>query len=69
MHKRVRDDIKVIKYISFLFIWPFNTSKKNSFDTEKINSMPSILESADHIFETGRYEECYNLLKSYEVMF
>ncbi|CAH2102618.1 unnamed protein product [Euphydryas editha] len=48
------------------FLWPTNSSKNNS-NLKEINLIPSITEMADKTFETGKYEECYNLLIKYKM--
>lgn len=47
------------------FIWPVKTKKV----TEKTTTGQPIvvLDVADNLFESGHYEQCYDLLKEYEV--
>lgn len=42
------------------FLWP---AKKISQDTETKEFLKSLFEHADKLFETGHFEECYQLLE------
>ncbi|CAH2268050.1 jg10360 [Pararge aegeria aegeria] len=44
----------------FVLSWP--SIIKHSTNPDKITNVSTILDTADGIFEMGRYEECYNIL-------
>ncbi|XP_028156256.1 regulator of microtubule dynamics protein 1-like [Ostrinia furnacalis] len=45
------------------FMWPTKKLNKESLKTNA-ETVTSVLEHADNLFENGHYEECYNLLSS-----
>ncbi|CAG4965071.1 unnamed protein product [Colias eurytheme] len=51
------------KPLVVMFIWP--TKLKLSPET-KVDLTPSVIEVADRLFESGKYEECHKILCGYE---
>lgn len=50
------------------FIWPAKKINKESTKSS-VDTVTSVMEHADSLFENGHYEECYNILKSCKVSF
>lgn len=52
-----------------MFLWP-TIIKKNTvnIDTKTTAAALPLLTTADGFFETGRYEECYNVLVNSKVI-
>lgn len=53
----------------FMFLWPTITKNNTvNVDTKTAAAVLPVLATADGIFETGRYEECYNVLVNSKVI-
>ncbi|XP_047528593.1 regulator of microtubule dynamics protein 1-like [Vanessa atalanta] len=54
-------------FSGFWFLWPTSVSKNNINAIKEVTLVPSVTEIADKMFETGKYEECYNMLIKYKI--
>lgn len=51
------------------FLWPMKKKKEVAEQISNSTGTPLlILDTADNLFESGHYEQCYELLKEYEVL-
>ncbi|XP_032528907.2 regulator of microtubule dynamics protein 1-like [Danaus plexippus] len=51
-----------VLWTGFFSIWPSSMDNDERAKDKKAVLINSILEVSDNVFETGKYEECYNLL-------
>ncbi|XP_049877302.1 regulator of microtubule dynamics protein 1-like [Pectinophora gossypiella] len=67
--RKLSSEINFVSYVKLnislgmglAFIWPMKKKSETKVE-DKVEKAPSIVETADELFENGHYEECYRIL-------